>query len=81
MSKRHNTASQAIANFYSKEDCLLPPPGEHASEEYLNKLRQLCLQVIDFSLIFFHLLTVKTNQRRNICCRMFALVERIDGEL
>lgn len=47
MSKRHNTASQAISNLYSKEDCLLPPPGEYASEEYLNKLRQLCFQVIE----------------------------------
>lgn len=47
MSKRHDTASQAIANLYFKEDCLLPPPGEHASEEYLNKLRQLCFQVIE----------------------------------
>lgn len=47
MEKRHNTAEQAHFNFFSKSDCLLPPPGEQASPEYLNKLRQLCYELIE----------------------------------
>ena len=47
MEKRHNTASQAICNFKFKDDSLLPPPGEHASEEYLCHLRTLCYDLIE----------------------------------
>ena len=44
--KRHNTAEQARLNFFSKSDCMLPPPGEYVSLPYLTELRQLCYTMI-----------------------------------